>query len=89
MVSINLSEVENRTEIAKIIREKMERNGIKKSEIINGTHLSKTAINGVLCIGNVENDYRFETLLKVLNYLKIQLYIGRNEDVKTKVLSLF
>jgi predicted XRE-type DNA-binding protein len=89
MVSINLSEVENKQQIAKIIREKMERNGIKKSEIIIGTHLSKTAINSVLCTGKLANDYRFETLLKVLNYLKIQLFIGRNEEVKTKVLSLF
>jgi len=89
MVSINLSEVNNKEQIAKIIREKMEMNGIKKSEIISGTHLSKTAINSVLCIGNKEKDYRFGTLLKVLCFLKIQLFVGRNEDVKTKVLSLF
>lgn len=89
MVSINLFEVNNKMEIAKVIREKMEINGIKKSEIIEGTHLSKTAINSVLSLSETSKDYRFETLLKVLNYLKIQLFIGRNNEVKAKVLSLF
>lgn len=89
MVSINLSEVNNRMQIAKVIREKMENNGIKKREIIEGTHLSKSAINSVLSLSNSDKDYRFETLLKVLDYLKIQLFIGRNSAVKTKVLSLF
>ena len=89
MVSINLSEVTNRQEIAVIIHEKMEMNGIKKSEIILGTQLSKTAVNSVLCIGNSKKDYRFETLLKVLLFMKIQLFIGRNKEQTSKVLSLF
>lgn len=89
MVSINLSEVTNRREIAVIIHEKMEMNGIKKSEIMLGTQLSKTAINSVLCIGNSKKDYRFTTLLKVLSFMKIQLFIGGNKEQKSKVLSLF
>ncbi|WP_456462968.1 hypothetical protein [Lutibacter sp.] len=91
MVSINLTEVNTKNQIARIIRLKMESNGIKKSEIILGTRLSKTAINSVLCIGNSKNkkDYRFNTLLKILRFLKIQLFIGRNEDVKNNILSLF
>lgn len=89
MVTINLSEVANREEIAVIILEKMEMNGIKKSEIILGTQLSKTAVNRVLCVGNLKKDYRFETLLKVLSFMKIQLFIGRNKEQNTKVLSLF
>lgn len=89
MVSINLSEVNNREQIAKIIRVIMENNGIKKSEIIAGTHLSKTAVNSVLRIGNSEKDYMFGTLIKVLNFFKIKVFIGRNEDVKSTVLSLF
>lgn len=89
MVSINLSEVNSRMQIAKVIREKMEINGIKKREIIEGTHLSKSAINSVLSLSNSKKDYRFETLLRVLDYLKIQLFIGRNSAVKSKVLSLF
>lgn len=89
MVSINLTEVESKIQIAKVIREKMELNGIKKSEIIKGTHLSKSAINSVLSMADSDKDYRFETLLRILNFLKIQLFIGRNNDVKSKVLSLF
>ncbi len=89
MLSINLNEVVNRQEIAVIIHEKMETNGIKKSELILGTQLSKTAINGVLCIGNSKKDYRFDTLLKVLSFMKIQLFIGRNKEQNGKVLSLF
>ncbi len=89
MVSINLSEVKNREQIAKVIRAKMENNGIKKSEIIVGAHLSKTAVNSVLYLGNSEKDYMFGTLIKVLDFLKIKIFIGRNEDVKSKVLSLF
>jgi hypothetical protein len=89
MVSINLSEVNNKEQIAKIIREKMEMNGIKKKEIIFGTHLSKTAVNSVLCVGTADKNYKLGTLLKVLDFLKIQLFAGRNEDVNTKVLSLF
>lgn len=89
MVSINLSEVNNRQQIATIIREKMEMNGVKKSEIIVGTHLSKTAVNNVLCITNSGKDYRFETLMKILHFMKVQLFIGRNKDEKSKVLSLF
>ena len=89
MLSINLTEVNNKEQIAQIIRAKMENNGIKKSELITGTHLSKTAVNSVLFVGNSEKDYMFSTLLKVLNFLKIQLFIGRNEDAKSKVLSLF
>ncbi|SNR67652.1 hypothetical protein SAMN06265371_108148 [Lutibacter agarilyticus] len=89
MVSINLSEVTNRREIAVIIHEKMEMNGIKKSEIMLGTQLSKTAINSVLCTGNSKKDYRFTTLLKVLSFMKIQLFIGGNKEQKSKVLSLF
>ena len=89
MVSINLSEVNNKEEIAKIIWAYMENNGLKKSEIISGTHLSKTAVNSVLNTGKSEKDYMFGTLLKVLGFLKIKVFIGRNEDVKSKVLSLF
>lgn len=88
MVSINLSEVKSKEEIAKIIREKMEINGVSKNEIINGTHLSASAINSVLCSGR-SKDYRFSTLVKVLNFMKLQLYIGKNEEVSSKVLSLF
>lgn len=89
MVSINLSQVNNRVQIAKIIRSIMEHNGITKNEIIIGTHLSKTAINRVLNIEKSDKDYMFGTLIKVLDYLKIKIFIGKNEDVKTKVLSLF
>ncbi len=89
MISINLTEVNNKEQIATIIREKMENNGIKKSEIITGAHLSKTAVNSVLGIGNPEKDYMFGTLLKVLEFLKFKILIGRNEDHKSKVLSLF
>ncbi len=89
MVSINLTEVNSKNQIARVIRLKMESNGIKKSEIILGTHLSKTAVNSVLCLGNCNKDYRFNTLLKVLEFLKIQLFIGRNEDVQGHILSLF
>ena len=89
MVSINLSEVNSKEQIAKIIRANMEINGIKKSELILGTHLSKTAINSVLDISKSDKDYMFGTLIKVLDFLKIKIFIGRNEDVKSKVLSLF
>jgi len=89
MVSINLSEVKNKEQIAEVIREKMEINGIKKSDIIAGAHLSKSAINNVLCLTNLDKGYRLDTLLKVLDYLKIQLFIGRNKEDKSKVLSLF
>ena len=89
MVSINLSEVNSRQQIAKVILENMDVYGIKKSEIISGTHLSKTAVNSVLCVGSSAKDYRFGTLLKVLGFLRIQLFIGRNKDANHKVLSLF
>ncbi|NLP58630.1 hypothetical protein [Lutibacter sp. B1] len=89
MLSINLTEVNNKEQIAKVIHAKMENNGIKKSEIILGTNLSKTAVNSVLCIGDSDNDYRFSTLIKVLEFLKIKIFIGRNDDFKSKVLSLF
>jgi hypothetical protein len=89
MLSINLTEVQNKEQIALVIRENMMNNGIKKSDIIAGTHLSKSAVNSVLGIGNPEKDYMLGTLLKVLDYLKIHMFIGRNEDVKSKVLSLF
>ena len=89
MVSINLSEVNSRRQIAKIIHENMEVYGIKKSETIAGTHLSKTAVNSVLCVRGTTKDYRFGTLLKVLDFLRIQLFIGRNKDANHKVLSLF
>ena len=89
MVSINLSEVNSREQIAKIIHENMELYGIKKNEIISGTCLSKTAVNSVLCIGKSRKDYRFGTLLKILDFLQIQLFIGKNKDANHKVLSLF
>ena len=89
MISINLTEVSNKEQIAKIIHEKMKNNGIKKSEIISGTNLSKTAINSVLFLGKSEKDYMFGSLLKVLYFLNIKIYIGRNETIKSSVLSLF
>jgi hypothetical protein len=89
MLSINLTEVQNKEHIALVIRSNMENNGIKKSDIISGTHLSKSAVNSVLCLGNPEKDYMFGTLVKVLEYLKINMFIGRNEDAANKVLSLF
>jgi predicted XRE-type DNA-binding protein len=89
MVSINLLEVDNKQQIAKIIRKKMELNGIKKSEIILGTHLSKSTINSVVSLKKTGKDYRFGTLLKILSFLKIQLFIGETEQNKSEVLSLF
>jgi hypothetical protein len=89
MISINLTQIDCKEQVAKIIRTKMEHNGIKKSELILGTQLSKTAINSVLDVENNDKDYMFGTLLKVLDFLKIKIYIGKNEDVKSKVLSLF
>lgn len=89
MLSINLFEVESKVHIAKIIREKMEANGIKKIEIINGTNLSKTAVNRVLSANSPEKEYHFGTLLKVLDFMKIKIFVGKNEEVQTNVLSLF
>lgn len=89
MVSINLTEATSKAEIAEIIISKMDHNGIHKKEIMYGTHLSISAVNSVLCKGKKERDYRFETLLKVLKFMKIKLFMGRNEDVKNQVLSLF
>jgi len=89
MVTINLTEVKSKEQIAKIILKTMEVNGIKKSELISGTHLSKTAIRSVVALNESEKDYRLNTLLKILNYLKINVYIGKNEDKKSEVLSLF
>lgn len=89
MISINLLEVNCKKQIAKVIKEKMELNGIKKQEIIDGTHLSKSAINSVLRVSKKEKDYRFETLLRVLSFMKIQIFIGKNNEVNSKVLTLF
>ncbi|MCF6181403.1 hypothetical protein [Lutibacter sp.] len=89
MLTINLTEVKSKEQIAKIILKTMEVNGIKKSELINGTHLSKTAIRSVVSLNNSEKDYRLNTLLKILKYLKITIYIGKNEEKRTEVLSLF
>jgi len=89
MVSINLTEVHNKNEIAKIVRASMENNGIKKSELVLGTNLSKNTINNVLNMSANESDYMFSSLLKVLEFLKIKIFIGRNEDIKNKVLPLF
>ena len=89
MVSINLTEVKNKTQIAEIIKEKMVNNGITKSEIISGTHLSKTAINSVLSINENGKDYMFGSLLKVLKFLKIKVIIGNDLKSKSNVLSLF
>lgn len=89
MVSINLTLVSNKEEIAQIIRVKMELNGIKKSEIIKGTHLSKTAVNSVLCVGKSNSDYMLGSLLTVLEFLEIKIFVGNNEDNSSKFLSLF
>lgn len=89
MISINLTEVHSKNEIAKIVRASMENNGIKKSELVLGTNLSKNTINNVLNINDCERDYMFSSLLKVLVFLKIKIFIGRNGDVKNKVLPLF
>ena len=67
----------------------MVNNGITKSEIILGTHLSKTAINSVLSINENGKDYMFGSLLKVLNFLKIKVIIGNDLKSKSNVLSLF
>lgn len=89
MISINLTEINSKEQIAKIILKKMDNNGIKLSEIISGTHLSKTAVNSVLCKGISTRNYRFNSLIKVLDFMKIKIFIGRNEDDQNKVLSLF
>jgi hypothetical protein len=89
MVSINLTEVESKQQIAKIIQEKMVNNGIKKGEIVFGTHLSISAVKSVLSINENEKDYMFSSLLKVLNFLKIKIIIGNDLENNSKVLSLF
>ena len=89
MLSINLSEVNSKIQIATIILEKMENNGITKKELIDGTHLSKTAINRVLSLKDNGKDYMFGTLLKVLNFFKIKLILGANVDQNKNILSLF
>jgi hypothetical protein len=89
MLSINLSEVNSKIQIAKILLEKMENNGITKQELIYGTHLSKTAINRVLSLKDNDKDFMFGTLMKVLDFLKIKLIIGTNVHQSKKILSLF
>ncbi|MDX1828692.1 MAG: helix-turn-helix domain-containing protein [Lutibacter sp.] len=89
MVTINLTEVKSKEQIAKIILKTMEINGIKKSELIRGTNLSETAIRSVVMLNESKKDYRLSTLLKILNYLKITIYIGKNEEKRSEVLSLF
>lgn len=89
MFSINISEVNSKIQIATIILEKMEQNGITKKEIIDGTHLSKTAINSVLSLKDNDKDFMFGTLMKILNFLKIKLIIGVNVNQNKKILSLF
>lgn len=89
MLSINLTEVNSRLQIAKVIRKKMRNNGITKSDLSKATHLSKTAINELLASKSNAHDFRFGTLIKVLEFLNIKLFIGKNEEGKSKVLSLF
>ncbi|MDV7187896.1 helix-turn-helix transcriptional regulator [Lutibacter sp. TH_r2] len=89
MLSINLTEVNSRLQIAKVIRKKMRNNGITKSDLSKATHLSKTAINELLASKADAHDFRFGTLIKVLEFLNIKLFIGKNEEGKSKVLSLF
>ncbi|MDP6922572.1 MAG: hypothetical protein QGH06_06335 [Lutibacter sp.] len=89
MISINLTEVNHRMQIAAFIRRKMRSNGISKSEIISATNLSKTAVSSVLDVRETEKDYKFGTLIKVLNFLKIGLFVGTDLQDNSKVLSLF
>lgn len=89
MISINLSEVNSKIQIATIILEKMENNGITKKELSIGTQISKTAINSVLSLKDNDKDFMFGTLLKVLDFLKIKLIIGLNVHKNKKILSLF
>ena len=89
MIAINLTEVTTKQEIAKIIRSKMDLNGISKNELSEGTHLSKTTINSVLSLKNSNKDYMFGSLLSILKFLKIQLFIGKNDELREKPLVLF
>ena len=89
MLSINIYEVSNRKQIAKVIRNKMIHNGITKKEIIEGTHLSKTAVNSVLNTNDSDKDFMFGTLIKILTFLKIKVFIGQNDETNNKVFSLF
>jgi len=89
MLSINIYEVSNRKQIAEVIRNKMIHNGITKKEIIEGTHLSKTAVNSVLNTNDSDKDFMFGTLIKILTFLKIKVFIGQNDETNNKVLSLF
>ena len=47
------------------------------------------AVNSVLSLKSTGKDYRFGTLLRVLKFLKVQIFIGRNKEKKQEVLSLF
>jgi hypothetical protein len=40
-------------------------------------------------LNEAKKDYRLSILLKILNYLKITIYIGKNEEKRSEVLSLF
>ena len=89
MLSINLTEIQNKEEIAKIIRSEMKNNGTKKSEIILETGLSKSTVYNLLKVGKNKKDYHLSSLLKILNFLNIKMFIGKNEEVDHKVLTLF
>ena len=88
MISINLKEAKNYNVIAKIINSEMKYNGIKKSEIISETGLSKTTVYNILRVNNKGTDYHLKSLLKILDFLNMTIYIGKNEE-NNKVLSLF
>jgi predicted XRE-type DNA-binding protein len=89
MLSINIHEVSNKSQIAEVIKNKMIHNGITKKEIIEGTHLSKTAVNSVLNTHKNDKDFMFGTLIKILSFLKIKVFIGNSDETNSKVLSLF
>ena len=69
-----MTEVKNRKKIANIVRKKIKDKKLKKTELVKKTGLSRHTIYKIILEGGREENYSFDSLLKLCKELDVKVF---------------
>jgi len=68
-------EIKNRKKIAVTLRKKVKEKKVKKTDIVKDTGLSRHTVYKLLQMGGRDENYSFDSLITMCQYLDLKIFI--------------
>jgi DNA-binding Xre family transcriptional regulator len=70
-----MQEIKNRKKIAVTLRKKVKEKKVKKTDIVKDTGLSRHTVYKLLQMGGRDENYSFDSLITMCQYLDLKIFI--------------